>query len=318
MAFTPASVLIYTDGEVIGDGIIRLPFAAALKKAFPGIHITWLASGYSVYATSLAELAKPYIDEVLIIPHRDLSLGDFLFGPEIVRGRRFDLIIDAQRKVKRTLWLKRIRHARLMSSAANGLLSAAPATRHARFIDQITALAEAATGVTLEINPLPLPSTVYAERAAQILPEGRDYIGFIIGAGHPDKCWPLDRFMAIAAAQAEAGRVPVIFLGPAEHAQAETIRAQLPNAILPEVKTPYDTITLASRLRAAIANDSGGGHLLAAGGCPLVSLFRSSTVREKFMPSTRVIALAPEDFGGVRMVDIPEDGAEKALNELLN
>ena len=37
--------------------------------------------------------------------------------------------------------------------------------------------------------------------------------------------------------------------------------------------SPLLTIALGQRLAAAVANDSGAGHLLAASGCPIVSLF---------------------------------------------
>jgi ADP-heptose:LPS heptosyltransferase len=325
MAFTPQTVLVYTDGEVIGDGIIRLPFAAAVKQAFPGIRITWLASGYSVYENALADLAKPLIDELIIIPHRKLPFSDFLFGPEPVRGKVFDLVIDTQRKVKRTLWLKRIRHKKFVSAAANYLLSDGKAETRPRFIDQICALFEAATGTRLALSAITLPCDDWANAAKQVLPDGKTYVGFIVGAGHPDKCWPLERFIALAKRQELLGHVPVIFLGPKEQAEAARIRAELPNAILPlsadascDTKNPCYTIALGNRLSGAIANDSGGGHLLAAGGSKLVSLFRSSTVRKKFMPTApRVIALAPEDFGGSQMADIPQEAAATALRELL-
>lgn len=321
----PRSILVYTDGEVIGDGVIRLPFAAALKQAFPNATLTWLASGYSVYTNVLKELSDLYIDEVVVIPHRDMPFTDFLLGPAPLRGRKFDLIIDAQRKVKRTLWLKRIAHRMFMSAAANYLLSSRRLPQnHPRFIDQITALAEAATGTKLTLPPLPV-APPYHEAARRVLPDGETYVGFIVGAGHPDKCWPLERFIAIARNQQAQGRVPVIFLGPKEQELAQTLRAELPTAIFPLMAegdiitaSPCFTIALGARLRAAVANDSGGGHLLAAGGCNLVSLFRSATVRRKFLPTApRVIALAPEDYNGSSMSIIPLEAAEKALNSII-
>jgi ADP-heptose:LPS heptosyltransferase len=40
----------------------------------------------------------------------------------------------------------------------------------------------------------------------------------------------------------------------------------------PNVKGPLLVIALAGRLSAAVANDAGPGHMLAAGGAPLLSL----------------------------------------------
>ncbi len=324
----PTSVLVYTDGEVIGDGIIRLPFAAALKEAFPEVTLTWLASGYSVFGTALKDLAQPVIDDVVIIPHRRLPLSDFIRRPAPVRGRRFDIVIETQRKVKRSAWLKRVNHRLFVSAAANGRLSdVALPSRQDRFIDQLLAMAAAAAGVTLTPKPIALADPSWEQAARNVLPEGQRYIGFVVGAGHPDKCWPLDRFIALAQTQLERGRIPVIFLGPQEGALAETLRVALPNAILPLTESngvsidrghACYTIALGSRLALTVANDSGGGHLIAAGGSPMLSLFRSGTVRKKFLPTaTRVEALAPEDFAGTMMADIPLQAVESTLEKML-
>ena len=48
------SVLIYSMGEISGDGLIKLPFIAALKETFPEARITWCAArGDTVYSTWL-------------------------------------------------------------------------------------------------------------------------------------------------------------------------------------------------------------------------------------------------------------------------
>jgi ADP-heptose:LPS heptosyltransferase len=318
----PASILIYTDGEVIGDGIIRLPFAMALKKAFPHATLTWLASGYSVFESSLNDLAAPIIDEIIIIPDRTIPWIDFLRRPAILRHRKFDLIIDGQRKVKRSLWLARIQHRCFVSAAANGWLSSVPlAARQDRFIDQLFFMARAATQTHLTPPPL-IMAEPWLKAAAEVLPDGPSYVGFIVGAGHPDKCWPLNHFIALAQQQVAHGRVPVIFLGPLETALAALIHTHVPlteTSPLCVARThPCFTIALGARMAATVANDSGGGHLMAAGGSPMVSLFRSATVRKKFMPTTaRVIALAPEDFAGTAMPAIAYEAVNAALETLL-
>jgi len=323
------SILIYTDGEVMGDGVLRLPYVAALKKHFPSAHITRLTSDRSVYDSALRSLAAPYFDAAL---HIDPAMPwrDFLWRPAALRGQRFDLIIDTQRKFKRSLWLKRIAHRRFASASARFIFSdkkpAKTATASPRVLDQLVALTEAAIGAPLPLAPLALPSPLWAEAARLALPDGPNYVGLVVGAGHPSKCWPLERFIALAEQLSAQNYVPVFFLGPQEHDKLAPIRAALPHALVPlsmpsmvDRADPCFTIALAGRLRAAVGNDSGGGHLLAAGGCPIVSLFRADTVRKKFMPN-HAVGLAPEDFLGTRnvMADIPAAAVEKALLDLLN
>lgn len=322
----PATLLVYTDGEVVGDGIIRLVFAYALKRAQPQLKLTWLSSGYSAYETVLRSLATPVIDELIILPNRAIPFRELFTGPVVLAGRRFDLVIDTQRKVKRSFWLSRIKHGMFASASANHWLSDVTLpVRHPRFIDQITALYEAATGTRLSLLPPPLPDASWSHEAAKLLPEGVRYVGFVVGAGHPDKCWPLAHFIALAHAVAQHGAVPVFFLGPQELSLKDSLSAQLPQAVFPlqahaaiDTSSPCFTIALAARLHVAVANDSGGGHLLAAGGCPLITLFRAETVQQKFLPcAPRVVAFAPESFGGNHIRDIPLQPVLQALQGFL-
>ena len=58
------TMLIYTEGEMIGDGIILLPFLVALKKALPHLRLTWMCERKTVYTGVLSELAAPLIDGI--------------------------------------------------------------------------------------------------------------------------------------------------------------------------------------------------------------------------------------------------------------
>ena len=76
-------------------------------------------------------------------------------------------------------------------------------------------------------------------------------------------------------------------------------------------------MALATRLAIGVANDAGGGHLLAAGGRPLVSLF-GHTDPEKFRPpyGTR-IAICARDYGGPEMTRIPVGAVLAAVERAL-
>ena len=37
------TVLVYVGLDLIGDGLIKLPFVRALRRAYPDAHLTWLA-----------------------------------------------------------------------------------------------------------------------------------------------------------------------------------------------------------------------------------------------------------------------------------
>ncbi len=74
-------------------------------------------------------------------------------------------------------------------------------------------------------------------------------------------------------------------------------------------------MALAERLAAAVANDCGTGHMLAAGGAPLVSLYGPSDPL-KFAPVTpRLEVLSARQFGGDRTEKIPVDAVIAVLDK---
>ena len=50
----PETILVYVGLDLMGDGLMKLPFVRALRNAFPDARITWLAGkGRTVYAHEL-------------------------------------------------------------------------------------------------------------------------------------------------------------------------------------------------------------------------------------------------------------------------
>jgi ADP-heptose:LPS heptosyltransferase len=322
MTPAPATVLVYVGLDAVGDGLMKLPFLRALRTAFPAARITWMAGkGHTVYAGVLAPLMAGLADEVI----DDAGVGSRpaeLFGRRPLAGRDFDLIIDTQRRLLTTLILRRIRHRAFISAAAGFLLSARrPAGGYRRppaMAAQLLDLAALASGAPARPDaPRPADPAIAAE-AARLLPDGPVYVGFAPGAGGRHKCWPLDRFIDVARRQADAGRVPVFLLGPAEAGWADTIRSALPQARLPlqeaSAPSPMLTVALARRMAAAVSNDSGTGHMLALADIALVSLF-GPTPAGKFAPAARdLTVLDAATWGGAGMDAIPADAVAQALN----
>ena len=81
---------------------------------------------------------------------------------------------------------------------------------------------------------------------------------------------------------------------------------------------PQLTIAMARRLKLAVSNDSGTGHMFAVSGAPLVSLF-GRTVPEKFMPMTsRLTIIRAQDYGGREMDLIPVAAVIETIKKGLN
>lgn len=325
------SILVYVTSDAdnaLGENVLKLPLLLALHAAFPAARIAWVpgTSGSFHLQNVLAPLVGGRIAE--FITDLDIPKDPRQALPLVWRGghpilsRQFDLIVDTQRYLGRTLFLRRIPHRRFISGTWRYFWSdAAPpkplSRRPPRLADKLLGLASAAAGHPVTVaNPIPLP-TEWRARAATLLPQGPNYVGLAPGAGNKQrgKCWPLDCFIALARAQAGHGRIPVFVLGPEEQDWAETLRLAVPQALFPPTAAagPCLVPVLGERLAAAVANCSGTGHLLAAGGAPMVSLY-GPTNPEKFAPFSRaLVCLKAQDYGSDRIAAIPLEAVAGAV-----
>jgi ADP-heptose:LPS heptosyltransferase len=329
----PQSVLIYSMGEVIGDGLIKLPFIASLREAFPGASVHWCAAkGSTVYSTSLKPIVAGLIEEVIDGGVTGIAVSDLLLLRQPFGGRRFNVVIDTQTNVRRSLVVKRARAEGgvFVSPAANFRFSDCKPSGAwpEAMVDRLQTLASLGSGRLVVARPVTLTDARAMQAAEAILPAGPDYVGFAPGAGGVSKRWPLDRFIALAQRQAGQGRSPVFFIGPDELEMADAVRDAVPGALFPEtgrtdefqdIKGPLLVVALASRLAVAVANDAGPGHMLAAGGAPLLSLQGVRRKAVKFHPAApRLKMLIAEDYGpALDMTAIPLEEAARALDALI-
>jgi ADP-heptose:LPS heptosyltransferase len=327
----PATILVYVGLDRVGDALLKLPFVRGLRAAFPDAKITWLAGkDTSVYASQMAPAVQGLIDEVIEKADIGLSPLDLLKRP--LSGRRFDLVIDTQRVALASLALLRIRCKWRLSPFANFLFSSVKPPKGYKFpktmLRQMLDLLELATGekiATPERIEVKIPPEMYIE-AQHLLPDGKNYVGLAPGAGGKPKCWPLERFAEVGARLAQEGFTPVYLLGPQEPEWKETLAKAVPAALFPLQEptvaerfgySPLLTIALGERLTAALANDSGVGHMLALSGTGLVSLF-GPTSPAKFAPVSKSLTIVTaQSFGGREMELIPTEAVLTALRAAL-
>jgi ADP-heptose:LPS heptosyltransferase len=317
------TILIYSMGEVIGDGLIKLPFIAGLRNAFPDTRITWGAGkGQTVYAGPLKSVVAGYIDEILTDGPTGAAPLDILPWVKPFGGRTFDLVIDTQENLRRSLVAGRAARGAFVSAA----IQARQADWPAAVVDRLACLLALATGGPAALRPLALNNPDALAAAKALLPDGPAYVGLAPGAGGQDRRWPLERYLDLARGIAASGRKAVFFFGPDEAADAQMARQAVPDALFPEmdrtdgfpaVKGPLLAIALAGRLTAAVANDAGPGHMLAAGGAPLLSLQQDHRKAVKFRPAAaRLELLVAEDYGQ-GMAALPLDVVDAALQRLI-
>ncbi|UEM21684.1 lipopolysaccharide heptosyltransferase family protein [Skermanella mucosa] len=322
----PDSVAVFSYEEIIGDGLYKLPFVRMVRAAYPSARITWITTRKTVYAGRLQPLMDGLIDEF----RQDSGIGVHVSGllKPLPFRERFGVIIDTQTTLWRTLTIRRMPHDLFVSGALGFRLSDAKPPpsqiRPPHMVDRLADLLRLAAGSVPKVEAglrLPEPLVAKAEAA---LPPGRRYVGLAPGAGKRFKCWPLDRFVAVARAQVERDRVPVFILGPDELEWMPHLKEAVPAALFPEQDrevwgdefTPLRTIALARRFAAAVANDSGVSHMFGAADIPLVTLF-GPTPAAKFQPRvTSGGAMTAQEFGGRDMAAIPAQAVIERLDRL--
>ena len=124
------------------------------------------------------------------------------------------------------------------------------------------------------------------------------------GSGSRQKCWPLERFRALARALG-----PTVFVvGPTEQEWwagrvLADLRRRFPVVVSPSLATLAGLIAAA---RAFVGNDSGPTHLAAAVGTPTVALFGPSDPRHFGPRGRRVGILVCDDLAYLEAARVAE------------
>ena len=317
------AILVHVTGDRIGDALIKWPVIVALKNAFPGHRLVWLAGlRKSVFRDSLATLASGVIDEVKDFAGVGVSWSELLRSPF---PGTFDILIATEPKIRNAILLKRIRHKVFISPAANFRLSDRKLASGKHYpsstFEQMRCLANLAAGRELAMNTVIEVGKKNATLASKLLPAGKRYIGFSPGSAGPRKRWPVARFVELAIGQVDQGRIPVFFLGPDEVSLREELSRAVPSALFPEQaalasdsQSALLSIALAKRIALGVANDAGGGHLLAAGGRPLITLFGRTSEHKFRPPYGERIAITAREYGGTEMNLIPVARVSATIN----
>jgi heptosyltransferase-2 len=102
----------------------------------------------------------------------------------------------------------------------------------------------------------------------------RPRIGIHVGAaGGPSKVWPLERVVEFCRAIEDRGAVAVLLGSPAEQAAAEAVTRRVPALSLVGRDGPELLPAVLTEISVLVSGDTGVGHLAAALGTPVVTLF---------------------------------------------
>ena len=203
----------------------------------------------------------------------------------------------------------------------------APATEHQQY--EFARI----LGVPLT-DPLPLPELQLPDPPAEMSRLSKPIVGILPGAARgPAKRWPTKHFIAAAQHIRQSHECHFVVMGtPAEAPLCQEVAQALsPHAICLAGSTTLPT--LAATLRACtgvLSNDSGGMHLAAAVGTPVVAMFGLTDPAKTGPIGPNARCLQPHGIQGARKIarnnleaerilaSIPPEDAANALLERMH
>lgn len=322
---TPATIGVITGLDLIGDALIKLPFLRALRSAYPKAEIHWITSlGPTTLAGPLREVTRDLINTIHQQPPWIRGNG----GNE--RPPHFDLLIDTRGRWREALAARKLPHSLFLSRATRFLFSDRRPPlfkpRPPHLCDRLLEFVELASGaIPATSGSLPIPEQL-AQQARQAMPDGPTYIGLAPGCSTTHRMWPRDRFATLGRLEAAKGRVPVFILGPMELDAYDGLKSTVPEALFPlqdqaawggGPMTINHTLALGPRLSLAVTNDSGPGHMMAAVGCPVLSLFGPTTPLKAAPRVKGGRSIRAQSFGNDHMESIPVAAVAAVVDEML-
>lgn len=292
--------------SALGDVCRTTPVLVSLKRAYPDAAIDWLVQ--DTFAPAIAH--HPDLAEVVLFPRRAMAkwtspgtwpaIRSFL---RMLRGRGYDLVVDAQGLARSGLFAAATRAPRRVGlfNAAElgwlGLTEGVHAPRKLHTVDRMMLVARGAGGVNL---PLDLrlytsgPDRSFVQRKLGSggggATEGRgDYVLLAPTTRWPAKLWPADRFAMLArrlldpVATGGAGVDRVVFVGSSsERPQCEPLAALArmePRVIDLVGRTEIGQLmATVEAARLVIASDSAALHMAVGFDRPLIGLFGPTDV----------------------------------------
>ena len=319
-------ILVFSNGEKIGDGIIKLKLLYEIKDRLPDYKLYWLTNvGKTVYSNTLKFIASNYIDKIF----DEADLNPFFWKKISKRynleNEFFDYILDTQKSVIRTIALKRIKHKTFVSGSANGLFSTNK-IKHIKkrkyYLNYILDLLDSIT-IKNTTKDFKIPISINLEELiGNILKKDKNYIGIAPGAGEKNKIWPIENYIELCNYIERNNKIIVFFIGPDELHLKEKLKNLYPHSIFIEDHiTGYQNIEIiiatTKYLQLAISNDSGVSHMLSAGYCPLIKLFGPKDSR-KFTPENQnLFSISSSNFNSKNINKIPVSRVIEEIEKVL-
>lgn len=277
--------------SALGDIVFALPALATLRASFPQARIHWLVR--KEFAPLLECVTG--LDEIILFDrkllgkwwHSRQAFAEFRAFLKRLRNGQFDLVVDLQGLFRTAFfaWQTGCSQRFGMSQTREGASffytrRVLPPEGSIHLVDYYTRIVSEAGAATLCTDYPILPPAQAVETMNHKLSTagltGKPYAVLILGSAHTSKCWPTERFAAIARRLAAEYGFTIIAAGSKSEqslAQAVQQKAQIPMVSLAGQTSIPELVALLKGARLVLSNDTGPGHIAAAMNVPTVVIF---------------------------------------------
>ena len=271
-----APLLVALRALGLGDLLTAVPALRALREGFPEHRVVLAAPEALAPLAHLSGAVDEVVDTAPLAPlDASLQLADLAVNLHGRGPQSHRVLLCAQ--PRRTIAFA---HAEVAESARG------PHWRpHEHEVSRWCRLLEE-SGVPADPRGLDLP-------APPGEPPHRDARGATVihpGAASPARCWPLERFAAVAQAERARGHTVLVSGSPAEHPLAAELarQADLPaNTVLAGATDLLGLARLVAAAGRIVCGDTGVAHLATALGVPSVALFGPTSPAQWGPPADR-------------------------------
>ncbi len=294
---TAKNILIIKPSS-LGDIVLTLPALSALRRSFPDAKISWLIR--PEFAPLLDN--HPHLNNII---HFDRKfLGKAWYNPRAfaallslihkLRQNKFDIVIDLQGLFRTAVlaWLSGCKKRFGMATAREFAhifythkLAQDQSCIH--LVDYYLKIAQAAGASDLSVEFVLNTDRAATDSVRKLLTERKvkpdNYAVIVPGSAHSDKCWPVERFAALAEKISSRFGFSIVATGTkAEKSVIETLQRKTSVRLtnLAGLTNLRELTALIKSARLVVSNDTGPGHIAAALGVPVVLIFgRSNPAR---------------------------------------
>jgi len=283
--------------SAMGDIIHAMPAVTGLRREFPDMELDWAIEERWASLLSASQAADPRSPEQPLVnvvhrvqmrrwrksPLSSSTVTELTALRARLRANDYDYVIDLQGAIRSAL-LARATGAQVIAGAAQPReaparwfynVKAHTPARHV--VDQAAETVSAAIGRAIAPEQPLFPTSSEAESwVDHLLADVSPRFALINpGAGWGAKCWPAERYLALARTLGQHGIESLVNAGPGELELAKSVCKGKDNEAIARVIecSILQLIALTRRAALCVGGDTGPVHLASALGIPVLAIF---------------------------------------------